>query len=141
MSLKTLYAFFKIGFQLLQRIGKRLTFRKSPRLEQFLKNYQADGIVTLSREDKEKLNRFSHCLGCGLCDSGCPLTLESTTLESTTPSYLAMALSRGMPDFAFMTFNKAVCQDCRHCEEVCPTKVPLKEIFNFIESKKQALLT
>lgn len=98
--------------------------------ERFVANYVSEGLIPLANPDPA----FMRCIGCGLCDLECPLAgkpLGGAPFHG--PSVVALAWTRATPDLthvaAALERLPDACGSCRRCEEVCPTRVPLNELF------------
>ena len=138
-----LYAFFSLATHAavhwIKLVGLLLTGRRTERgLALFLTNFLPDGITPLSAAEARHLPSFERCLACQACDPVCPLVLTLGQEVFPGPSYLAACLSRSMPQFPaareyLEQFTR--CGDCRACEEVCPSAVPLREIASFMNLK------
>lgn len=115
---------------LVSRIFKGLFFIRSPGLKDFLEFYRQDRILPYTTEDKELLPGASRCISCGLCDSFCP--------AFRIPPSMLPHFSRSIPDFAGnVPLDSLLCEECRGCESVCPMKVPLKKIIQFMREKNR----
>ena len=108
-----------------------------PARQTFLANYADDNLHPLSEQGRQQLPRFQRCICCGLCDSVCD-NLRATHLHQLGgPSQLASCLSRSLPDYRLLGPVLELwsqCGDCRDCEAVCPSGMPLRELAAFIEA-------
>jgi len=137
VKLKAIYAFLNLALHFWIRIGKRLVFIKSPGLRDFLAFYREDGIVGLSREDKQKIMQFSHCIGCSLCDASCPGMLEFSRDQFPGPSMFVRSFSRSMIDYSHVPLHQEYCGSCESCESVCPTRIPIHQVYELIHKKQE----
>ncbi len=106
--------------------------------QQFLDNYATEGLIALSRSDKDWLLKFSGCFNCGICDSVCTALLEKPREVFPGPSYLATTLTRSTTQFWAAGLDFSHCEGCELCQKVCPNHVPIQEAFRFIREKTLA---
>ncbi len=133
-----------LGFHFILRMFKRLVFIKSAGLKDFFNFYREDRIVALSMEEKNLLPAFGRCVSCGLCDSECPAIVEGQQgAQQAAPlrSSFLPHFSRSIPDFAAVLPENFIssfahCDECRGCEAICPERVPIRKILEFMESKR-----
>lgn len=129
MNLKGMMATANLGGHFFLRLVKRVLFIRSPGLKEFSDYYRKDRIVSLKPSEKKLMTEAGRCISCGLCDSLCPLH----------PSFLPH-FSRSIPDFAgVVPLEFDECAGCRGCESICPERVPIREILNFMREKSAGL--
>lgn len=128
MNLGTLHAAGNLALQLAFLATRKMLGKRTPGLREFLSFYRPDRIFPDTAEDKKLVNQFSRCIACGLCDSLCPF--------GARPSHLAF-VARSVPDFSAVSWNLDACGNCRGCEEICPTKVPIGKLMQFLKAKTQ----
>ncbi len=107
--------------------------------ERFLQNYADDRLAPLSPQQRQALSRFSRCVCCGLCDTVCQNLPTSRRHLFNGPSDLACSVGRSMPEFELAGEYLAQwqeCGECRECEDICPSGVPLRELAAFVEQLK-----
>ena len=138
--LKSLHAVINLGFHLLWRLLRRLCFKRSAGLNDFLSFYREDRIPPVSRGEKELIRLTSRCITCGLCDTRCPSLTSFDQSQFLGPSFWPH-LSRSVPNFTAVSLPLQGCEECGACEEVCPTKVPLLSLLEYIKEKSRACLT
>ncbi len=105
-------------------------------IEKFAGNYSADGVVSITADEREKIPSFEKCINCGLCDAVCSNIENIRKMTGSGPSMIASSHSRAHPWYKHA--KKFVgewqnCGDCLKCLEVCPTQVPLKDIVAFMQ--------
>jgi electron transport complex protein RnfC len=77
------------------------------------------GVVVLSRSEIRRLRTYP-CIHCGYCIEACPMFLD--------PQHLAALAMKGRyEDMA--TLNLADCMLCGSCAYVCPSNIPLSQLF------------
>ena len=104
--------------------------------ERFLQYYADDRLSPLTAQQRQKLAGFSRCICCGLCDSVCDNLPASRRHYFNGPSDLACNVACSMPDFKLADEYLAgwkACGDCTECEDICPSRVPLREMAAFVD--------
>jgi hypothetical protein len=109
-------------------------------LDAFIANYEADGLSKVNEREREQLQSFGGCIACGLCDRE-----ESNGGPSANGSYsglmtVVLAASRSMPDYAAAMRSVAHLNRAQlvEKEQICPTRVPIAAIVDFIQAKAAA---
>jgi succinate dehydrogenase/fumarate reductase-like Fe-S protein len=109
----------------------------------FLGQYHDDRLLPLTPEARARLPELQSCISCGLCDTVCTkLDIDLRHLFNG-PSDLASCLTRSLPDYDLLKEYLRVweeCGDCRRCEEVCPSGVPLRQLVDFAGAVARDLL-
>ncbi len=137
MRFKAIYATMVLGWQFFLRLLKRLFFRPSPGLAEFLENYRADQIPAMSPEDKSILHALGRCVSCRLCDSLCPALPHTNPAEFLGPAFYPAGASRLITDYRYAQLDLAACSDCSGCESICPRDVPIRATFELMRKKVQ----
>lgn len=139
MTWKGFYATTHLGTHLVLRLLKRLFFIKSAGLKEFLGFYREDRIPPLTSEEKDLLFEVQRCVVCGLCDSLCPASKTTPREEFLGPSFLPH-LCRSIPDFVgVLPPHVKMCEGDPQCETICPQRVPIKKILEFMAEKEKAV--
>jgi len=112
-------------------------FRPRSGLTAFREHYDADGLPPVTPQERAEMTAFSRCIACGLCDRG-----EASRIAASGGAYrgvmpLMLAASRSMPDFraAAYSFSFVPLEVLREKEGVCPTRVPMVAISQFVRDK------
>jgi succinate dehydrogenase/fumarate reductase-like Fe-S protein len=110
-----------------ERSGKR----------RFLDNYGSEGLFPMTAEDHAVLRTASRCIHCGLCDA---FDLAVATLPRATydgASLLPLVYSRSIPNLAWARAPLAQLREEQliRAEAVCPSRVPLRRIAEFLKRK------
>lgn len=137
MNTKKFIATSNLGWHFFLRILKKIFFIKSPALRDFLAFYKEDKIAAMSLDEKNLLTEFGRCISCGLCDSFCPALGASGI--GLGPSHLPH-VSRSIPDFVgTVATDFEVCGGCHGCDQVCPVRVPIRKILEFMRTKNEEI--
>ena len=123
----------------LHMLKKPFTRRKGKQL--FLDNYRADHIFPLPVEVRRRLPELSRCLSCGLCDTVCPNLSAARRHLFNGPSELASCQTRSLPHYHLLGSaleNWRACGECRECENICPTSLPLRDLARLVEEIMKA---
>jgi hypothetical protein len=135
--LERLRAVWLLGSALLRTLfrralGKRYGYRT------FLENYEADNLPPMTGHDRKVLPLMTGCIACGLCELSHGGN-EQTSFGS--PSALALAGARSVPDFAAASERLARLPEhvLAEREELCPTRVPLRLIAQYIQRDRSRL--
>lgn len=102
----------------------------------FLREYAPDRVVNLAPEELAALPALEACLSCSLCDAACP---EIGAGGFTGPADFMRSLSRDPTYFALV--EPPACGDCRACEPLCPSRIPIRAAVRYVEDKRRALET
>ena len=120
----------------LHMIRKPLSAARESARRRFLGYYSPDQLYPLSVEQRRPLSRFNRCICCGLCDTVCANLRAAPRQHFSGPSDLASCLSRNLPAYDLLEDylrDWQACGDCRACEAVCPSGMPLRELAAFVE--------
>lgn len=139
MNSPNLIAKLNLAWNLVLHLCKRPFQSRGEGYRLFLENYAEEGLLPLSREDKDRLASYSRCVNCGLCDAVCPALIELPREKFPGPSYLVTTLTRSLPEMRVADLDFSRCESCRECERACPTRVPLQDAFQFIKFQAQRL--
>jgi succinate dehydrogenase/fumarate reductase-like Fe-S protein len=139
MNAKALYATLVLGVQLIWHIVRRILGRPSPGLKVFLANYRDDGIPTMSSEEKALLYELSRCVSCRLCDSLCAILPNTNPADFMGPAFHPSTASRLIPDYPYVNLDTGACDTCAGCDAICPRDVPIRDTFNLMRRKVEAI--
>jgi succinate dehydrogenase/fumarate reductase-like Fe-S protein len=130
---------FFLGYRAVIAHPLRKLFDLSPLSgkERFLANYGGEGLVPMSVEDREILAGAARCIHCGLCDAydGALSVIPRTVYDGA--SVLPVAYSRATPDLprAREAISRLTEAHLTRAEAVCPTRVPLRRIAQYLRRK------
>ena len=86
-------------------------------------------------EDLEDLNAFDNCINCGLCLSVCPVVRAVGVTRFPGPRSLGISVPRAFDNLLEMRDILFECTNCNACHEICPQKVPIKQIVLKLKNK------
>jgi ferredoxin len=137
---KRFLALLSLGFRalVLHPIRELLTPADRKGKARFLANYAPEGLVPATAQDRAEMERFGGCINCGVCDAVCPICGTVPPSEWRGPSLFALAYSRATPELVHLRGPISLldrCGTCRLCQDSCPRRVPLLEIFAFTRRK------
>jgi succinate dehydrogenase/fumarate reductase-like Fe-S protein len=131
-----LKSFWLLGVQFVLHLLRRLFFLYHPGgAARFLENYLEDHIVPLEAGDREEMERWQHCTGCGLCEAACPTPIMTSKGLQTSFASLALTTWRDMSAYHLTADQAAAlaeCGECDACESVCPERIPLRDLAAFV---------
>ncbi len=137
---RRLNAFLFLGYRAVVVHPLKVLFRgKNWGKPAFLGNYAHEGLIPLTAPEREQLTSFMRCIDCGMCDAVCPLVGKLERKNFGGPSLVALAYARATPDLGSVAPTlrhlPADCGACDKCVRICPTRVPLKDLFVFANRK------
>lgn len=91
--------------------------------ERFLENFAGEGMAPLTVAQAAVIEGASRCIQCGLCEAVCPLPVDR---------WLANSRALDMASYAAASMPSMCPDDCRRCELICPTGVPIAAIPAFV---------
>lgn len=106
---------------------KRLA-RRGTGAERFVRNYAGEGLVPTRAEDRAIGEAASACIGCGLCEAGCPLTGAVPSVRDLGLHAAFRLYSRGSAVLPLARAALEACAACQGCDPLCPTGVPITRI-------------
>jgi len=134
--MKRFRSLFNLGLRMLVHL-LALPFRRPGDGERrFLENYAAEGLPPLSLGERRLLPALDRCIACGLCNAMCE-TLAHGPRHLFGGPFALGASARSMPDFGAFAAHlreEVECADCRRCQTVCPTGVPLYDLALFVRA-------
>lgn len=132
-----LKALWLLALALVRTLVRRLFGGGRDGLKRFQENYAADGLSSVTLEQRMSMSRFGRCVACGICNRG-----EAERIIESNGTYLGimqlmLATSRSMPDYAAAARSFAFVSDevLARKEALCPTQVPMREIARFVRDK------
>lgn len=131
--MEQLRAIWLLAIALIQSI-----FGRRRGLADFHESYKADRLAPVTEEEREVLPLLSGCMACGLCE------LEASARPADGayrgPMDLMLASSRSMPDYdaATVSFGHLDDAQAQAIEQICPARVPVRRIAQFVRAKALA---
>lgn len=109
--------------------------------QRFLDNYAPEGLVPTSAEDRQILQAASRCIHCGLCDAYDPSLSKLPRTAYDGPSAMPISWSRATPDLphAREGLLGIAPELLARAEAICPTRVPLRRIAEYLHRKLSEL--
>lgn len=125
----------------LVRILVLRAFRVRTGLPLFQDNYAKDRLPPLTDAERAEMNRFSRCIGCGLCDVGEAERQRASNGQYRGVMQFVLASSRSMPDYdaASRTLDWVPIEVLKEKERRCPTQVPIADLARFVRAKTAAM--
>jgi hypothetical protein len=129
-----------LALALLRTLWRLAWHRRIDGLARFRDNYAEDGLAALTEDDRVQMRDFGRCIACGRCDRGDAERILASKGEYRGTMGLVLAASRSMPEYraAARGFAHLTEADLREKEQLCPTRVPLRQIARFVHAKAAA---
>jgi hypothetical protein len=129
-----------LAFALLRTLWRITWNRHIDGLARFRENYAEDGLTALSEGDRLAMRGFGRCIACGRCDRGDDARILASNGQFRGTMGLVLAAARSMPDYraAARGFAHLGDAELRAKELLCPTRVPLRQIADFVRSNAAA---
>lgn len=86
-------------------------------------------------EDIKDLSAFDNCINCGLCLSVCPVVRAVGVTRFPGPRSIGISVPRAFDKLLEMRETLFECTNCNACNEICPQKVPIKQIVLKLKNK------
>jgi succinate dehydrogenase/fumarate reductase-like Fe-S protein len=139
------YALFLLAWSLVITLATGL-FGTRRGLSAFRASYAKDRLPPVTKEERRRLPTLGGCIACGLCDFAG--AVQQVPREAGPSAFrgvmdLALASSRSMPDYdaAARSFAGASDTVLAEAEALCPTRVPLRELRQFVVDKAREMGT
>ncbi len=113
-------------------------------LAAFRASYAKDRLPPVTKEERRRLPTLGGCIACGLCDfAGAAQQVPAPPGGEAFGGImdLALASSRSMPDYdaAARSFGGVSDAALLEAEALCPTRVPLRELRQFVVDKAREM--
>ncbi len=138
------YALFLLAWSLVITLATGL-FGTRRGLAAFRASYAKDRLPPVTKEERRRLPTLGGCIACGLCDFAGAVQ-QVPAAEPGGSAFrgvmdLALASSRSMPDYdaAARSFAGASDAVLAEAEALCPTRVPLRELRQFVVDKAREM--
>ncbi len=128
-----IYALFFLGWRFFIHVLKMVSpFHKSPGLDHYRRNYEADGLTTISPVERNRMLGFEKCIACDACVHSY-FVANHYDARQPTPRDLALCLSRSMPDYPSARKVVDSWKGMDRFEAVCPRGVDLPGIVEMMK--------
>ena len=129
-------AFVLLAWSLLRIIVKTLTGRVTG-LVQFHRNYSAERLAPISKDERLTLAQFSSCIACGRCDVGEAKRISQSNGEYPGLMQLVLASTRNIPDYdaAARAFAHVPDEELNRKVTRCPVRFPFAQLAAFVRKK------
>ena len=130
-------AILLLTWALLRTLLRRVFGRRPDGIGRFRANYDADRLPPVTPRERAQLADFGRCIACGLCDRGEGPRIAASRGEYRGVMSLMLMASRSMPDFraAAVAFAHVSDDVLEEREQICPTRVPMRQIARFVRDK------
>ncbi|TVQ98781.1 MAG: hypothetical protein EA398_13070 [Deltaproteobacteria bacterium] len=139
--MKRMRALVLLGWHFLLHWLSKVTFTyRRGGLPRFRENYDPDGLLPLSPEDRALLASWQRCTACGLCEAVCAEAGLVVEGGRTGPMELMTAGSRDLSEHPVAA--RAATGDVPGAEEaaaLCPMAVPIPEVLGFVRRQADQL--
>ncbi len=128
MNSKAIAAAFFLALNLALHILRRLWGLVAPGpggYDRFRENFSDEGVFALLPEERRDYRGFSRCINCGVC-------LFATDKPGEDPRLIAVSHSRDLGALLHARRNLPDPRNAAASVKMCPTRVPLGGIVDFI---------
>jgi ferredoxin len=137
--LKKLHAYLYLGWHFLLHVLSKLFLLYRPGgLERVRDNFEPDGLTPLTEYERDMINRWQACIGCGYCEAICPelgvIPEYAKNARLMGPQLLAESALRDLSraDLALPSAQALAQLDGNQLEAICPVDIPLHELAEFL---------
>jgi succinate dehydrogenase/fumarate reductase-like Fe-S protein len=131
-----LRALLLLAWALVVTLAKKV-FGSGPRgLALFRSNYDPDHLRPLSSAERATVAGHGRCIACGRCNVGDGERIAASNGAYPGTMAVMLASSRSIPDFgaAAEALRWVSDDDLAKKEQICPTRVPMRQIASFIRA-------
>jgi hypothetical protein len=140
MTARRIQALCILAWAVVVMLWKRV-FGRGPRgLALFHANFAADGLFSLTPDERKAMGSFGRCIACARCNAGDGERMIRSAGAYPGTMSLMLAASRGMPDFGFAApaLTWITDDELAEKERICPADVPMRQIAAFVRAHRDA---
>lgn len=134
-------SFVRLGWYFGRQLLLRL-LRPADGLARFERAYcREDRLLPVSKEDRQALHALSGCIACGMCDARFGAWGSVSRGKLRAVSDLPLSYTRSLPDFDALgpTLVELRRGDLERLEQVCPVRVPFRQLAELAERRADAI--
>lgn len=137
--LKKIHAYIYLGWHFWLHILSKIFFLYRPGgLERVNQNFEPEGLTPLTEDEREMMNSWQRCIGCGMCEAVCPeLRVIPEYAKNTRlmgPQLIAESAMRDLSraDLTLPSAEALAQVDDDRLEAICPVDIPLHSLAEFL---------
>lgn len=133
--MKKIYAYLLLSWHFLWHAARKVTllYRRGG-AERFRDNFDQDGLLPLTPDERAALTRWRSCIGCGLCEAAAAELSIVPDQRYMGPRLLAESSIRDLSqtDLALPSARELREVDLGALRGVCPVDIPLDDLVAFL---------
>ena len=132
-------SFVRLGWSFARVLGRKL-IGGGAQFEQFVSQYQADGILPISAAERGVLDAASRCYACGRCDLHAFAEGTHDALGTAGPMAFVMGVSRHSSHHDAAEISASATPELlAGLTRVCPVDVPFTALVRLVRTRQARL--